>query len=717
MTGTSSNVNDRYDKHHDPVRILSPYSYHEKEINEKSNGVTSSSNHHHHQQQQKQQHQQCQLSFPPVYSESAFDWHRNVVHYHRDLLRDPVERFLPSLDLHSSDENENEIVNNEDYDDDNGIKNDCNNNNNNNSYDDGINSKINDSTMNRNQNIRRKLKRQRKKLCKDILAHQNISSISADSFLLRRQVQRVKRLSGNLGGDDVIVGRDEGVDVNANVSGTTVDDLRLEIDRWKDVVNSRRSSGNDSGKNDKGDDNDKDDDDNNDGGVNKNSRKINDTSTTTKNHLGEALMKTLPNGTGIRPIDASLRHPSINNNNSTNNDEGIVPPIVLEISGSSETGKTNLLLNLAVRYAADTSSTIPLGDLEYDIGDTILTSTTQTSSSSSPSIIIIDPERSIFPERLLAMVRVAVLSRFGKVEELRNDIFVKQQQCQKQQKQRQKKEQQQQQQQQQQGKKRKQLWRNDHEKNSDSDNNDKYNDNYNDDSNNNNNDNKSWGWRNVEIEILRLLGRIHIIHPNDTANGCVATFEAIRRALDKRREDDKHILDELKKNSDDDDDEVAEDEDYNNDKNSGGAPPMILFDEAGTAFGNLDRRLESLPDPNFGREGTGVGVSGGTGGGLSGRNELLRQIQRLRDTHKVTIVLSTRVGVQGGPSSSSGGGREWWGGGIVTHRLTCLRRYDDADGWGFEGIVRDNAKEGLLSGVVLQNIVVPFSVTDDGVVS
>jgi len=223
-------------------------------------------------------------------------------------------------------------------------------------------------------------------------------------------------------------------------------------------------------------------------------------------------------------------------------------------------------------------------------------------------------------------------------------------------------------------------------------------------------------WRRIQDEIVSALGRIHLIR---TTSGTglsldgMPVLESLRHSLDKAAEVtvDGNIVDGV--------DGGAFASPLLPTSSSIVRPPTLLIVDSLTASERIDRHLEQL------------------GSGLSGRNEFFRQLARLRSAHSVavvgtstssaaTAVASTAMGGGAGIASggaSAGTGVDPWSK-MVTARIGLLKQEDvdsamrgdhstfSQKGSDFLAIVQSEA---LVSRSSSGGIVVPFAMTGSGV--
>jgi len=223
-------------------------------------------------------------------------------------------------------------------------------------------------------------------------------------------------------------------------------------------------------------------------------------------------------------------------------------------------------------------------------------------------------------------------------------------------------------------------------------------------------------WRRIQDEIVSALGRIHLIR---TTSGTglsldgMPVLESLRHSLDKAAEVtvDGNIVDGG--------DGAAFASPLLPTSSSIARPPTLLIVDSLTASERIDRHLEQL------------------GSGLSGRSEFFRQLARLSSAHSVavvgtstssaaTAVASTAMGGGAGIASggaSAGTGVDPWSK-MVTARIGLLKQEDvdsamrgdhstfSQKGSDFLAIVQSEA---LVSRSSSGGIVVPFAMTGSGV--
>ncbi len=217
---------------------------------------------------------------------------------------------------------------------------------------------------------------------------------------------------------------------------------------------------------------------------------------------------------------------------------------------------------------------------------------------------------------------------------------------------------------------------------------------------NNNNDHES-----IQRDYINALERIHIIRPKDVANGYVATLECLHQTIVEYKNAHRHC--------------------DRRDRNKSSMPPiLLLMDAAMSAFEQSDKMYESLPNGN----------------GLSGRNEFVRQLNRLRLSHDIVLVATRTIrgsssggGGNGNRSSNSsssigsksysnfnsslGSSCEAWNK-IITNRIELEKviegTKEERDGFDFVALMPHQQSIGSVN-VMDWNTMVPFSVTDDGI--
>jgi hypothetical protein len=183
------------------------------------------------------------------------------------------------------------------------------------------------------------------------------------------------------------------------------------------------------------------------------------------------------------------------------------------------------------------------------------------------------------------------------------------------------------------------------------------------------------GWENfgmeygdIEKDIQFALGRIHIVRPKDVSHGYVSALESIQQSLDHIRETsfaDKSM-----------------------------PPVLLLFDSMLSAFQMSTKMLESLPN----------------GSGLSGLNDFIRQIKKLRNGHE-TIIFTTRT-CTGDVSNHWRSNCDGWNK-IVTHRISIQKSVmgSSEKKAGYDLVAIGHSQNGDFEGRPI-----PFSVTSRGIV-
>ncbi len=290
--------------------------------------------------------------------------------------------------------------------------------------------------------------------------------------------------------------------------------------------------------------------------------------------LEDLLLDSFPRGTGLTFIDKILATNANNTNAYTNTKTNISnanadtrnkSDISLEIVGRTGMAKTKILLCLAANYAAATSTAClrlkRRNGANTNTDANIITGTlAHHDDDDGPPIIIFDPEHAVDFEELVGLIRVAVLRRWNATSEFRQCLHT--------------------------------IRKLQIETETDSlaqqpsdlnPNGDEYTD--------------------IERDIQRALGRIHIVRPRDIANGYVSALESLNQALNQRKGE--RVINSTV---------VVE------------PPVMLLLDSALSAFQLVTKMQEDLPN----------------GSGLSGLNDFMRQLKRLRSQHS-TIVMSTRA--------------------------------------------------------------------------
>jgi len=166
-------------------------------------------------------------------------------------------------------------------------------------------------------------------------------------------------------------------------------------------------------------------------------------------------------------------------------------------------------------------------------------------------------------------------------------------------------------------------------------------------------------YQGIEKDILSILSRIHIVRPSGFS-GYIATLESLRQALDVQ---------------------------IDTNQESPLPPVLLLFDSLISAFQLSNKMQESLPN----------------GKGLSGMNDFLRQVKRLRAKHS-SIIVSTRT-TTGDIARQSRSSCEGWDK-LTTHRVTLMKSVagspEEREGYDFVALDKHSR-------------VFPFSVTSNGI--
>lgn len=325
--------------------------------------------------------------------------------------------------------------------------------------------------------------------------------------------------------------------------------------------------------------------------------------------LEELFLQSFPSGTGIEFVDKALT-----NHRRINDD------IVFEIIGRTRTAKTKILQVLAANYAAATS-TLSMAEMIVGMNHQV-----DATKLVNVPIVILDPEHAIDFQELLGLVRVAILRKWNKTNDLRQCYqrislvenngyhFYLQEPCAE-------------------------------------------------------NDGGGNEYEKIEKDIQFALGRIHIVRPKDMSHGYVSALESIQQSLD-----------EMKQTC------------------FGGKsmpPVLLLFDSMLSAFQMSNKFLESLPNGN----------------GLSGLNDFLRQLKKLRNGHE-TMIFATRtctgdVSNQWRRSHCDGWNK------LVTHRISIQKSVTGSleERSGYDLVAIGHGPNGDVCGPPI-----PFSVTSRGIV-
>ena len=186
-------------------------------------------------------------------------------------------------------------------------------------------------------------------------------------------------------------------------------------------------------------------------------------------------------------------------------------------------------------------------------------------------------------------------------------------------------------------------------------------------------------YRNIEQDIQSALGRIHILRPRDVANGYVSALESLCQALDRQFEDDETMG-----------------------TNAESPPVMLLLDSVISAFQLSNKMQESLPN----------------GSGLSGLNDFVRQLNRLRSKHSIFLV-STRTITGNSPNQFRSSSDGWDK--IISHRLSIMKSIagspEERDGHEFVALCKaqNDATSEHVVGPAQNHHVIPFSFTSNGI--
>jgi hypothetical protein len=169
----------------------------------------------------------------------------------------------------------------------------------------------------------------------------------------------------------------------------------------------------------------------------------------------------------------------------------------------------------------------------------------------------------------------------------------------------------------------------------------------------------------IEKDILSVLNRIHIVRPNDISSGYIAALESLRQALDKISAEN---------------------------QGTSFPPVLLLFDSVLSAFQLSNKMQEALPN----------------GIGLSGKNEFLRQVKRLKAKHSI-ILVSTRT-TTGETTVQSRSSCPRWDK-MTTHSIAIMKSAvgspEESEGYDFVALSNHGgSKHALIN---------PFSVTSNGV--
>eukprot|EP00978_Attheya_sp_CCMP212_P021227 scaffold61816_cov54-Attheya_sp.AAC.4 len=295
-----------------------------------------------------------------------------------------------------------------------------------------------------------------------------------------------------------------------------------------------------------------------------------------------------------------------------------------------------------------------------------------------------------------------------------------------------------------------------------------------DSNDNNEHDDSDLEWRFIETEITKCLGRIHLVYPQN-GHDFVPALESLRHSLDQAQE--VHSSSSTTTTNDDplitrqDDDSRQSKQKkrkrWQEDEEERVLPPTLLVMDSLSAFQHVDRMQENLPTANTttntttatatttananvnhnanvnstsnagaaaatGRTTT-TTTTGGASSGLSGRNELVRQLQRLLARHSSTIVVATTTNTTSHHDSSNSNSSSSSWNKIVTHRLTLdkVARHsrEEADGYDFVALVPNKPATTLPNynhnhnNTSSHNIkhsstpcdVIPFSITSHGI--
>jgi hypothetical protein len=187
----------------------------------------------------------------------------------------------------------------------------------------------------------------------------------------------------------------------------------------------------------------------------------------------------------------------------------------------------------------------------------------------------------------------------------------------------------------------------------------------------------------IEHDIQCALGRIHIVRPKDIANGYVSALESLNQVLDRHT-----IVDEGK--------DVIK-------KEITSPPVMLLLDSALSAFQLTNKMQENLPN----------------GSGLSGLNDFMRQLRRLRSKHSTFLVSTRTVTGKGDTINQFRTSCDGWDK-ITTHRFmvmkTVLGSPEERDGHDFVALLKPqyDFRSGKFTDQRVQQIF-PFSFTSTGI--
>jgi len=338
--------------------------------------------------------------------------------------------------------------------------------------------------------------------------------------------------------------------------------------------------------------------------------------------------------------------------------------IVVDITGKSNTAKTPLLISMVVSYIVATSLSFleRISCPETDI---------------EPIVYIMDPEYTISIAFLAHSIRIAVLKRWNQTDRFRNLLFPT--------------------------------------KTYD------YNSSHNPDDKNEidsstiKQERYDHDWYYIEKMVSSCLDRIHIIHPTSNLQ-IIASLELIRHSLDQRmytRNNNKTDVKHLPSIS----------------TPIPNVPNMIVMDSFFTCFENIDKRMEDLPSSIHTEANTSTTTTTSTmsleKSGLSGRNDIVRQIKRLCARHSLFVVTSRTVRGDGInphtriPYYYAQDYLESWNK-LVTHRLHVDRvienSKEDQEGFTFVALLPSTKVLDNHQGEVHSwTDVIPFIVTDDGV--
>ena len=199
--------------------------------------------------------------------------------------------------------------------------------------------------------------------------------------------------------------------------------------------------------------------------------------------------------------------------------------------------------------------------------------------------------------------------------------------------------------------------------------------------------------RQIELAITSCLGRINIVQPRDfTYLSLVATIEALGHSLDKERGLADESMSSPKKSRS-----------VDNQNQQQQQPPTLIMIDSLTTLDASTRHLESLPTSST----SSGNKSSGSNTGLSERNEFYRQLIRLREEHEVVIIATSRSIPSTNNSGSKRGGVTLFDK-MVSHRAAlhnvAVGTQEDQAGYDFVATLNKEDAGGVY----------PYSVTAGG---